>query len=131
MLKIFAIVAFIFVCVEAKGNQKPTPDSEIIELIALNDPAFYNAQVRPSVTVSFNLGISYRQLVSVDEKAGIMTSTFYLTCQWNDQRLLWDPKDSSLSGDAIGTTEIVVPATKVRNSKLYNRESQDGRTNVQ
>jgi hypothetical protein len=110
MFKIFLVLLSIFVCVHARGNQKPTADDLVITYLGINDPTVYNSKVRPSVTVGVDFGISFRQLVSLDEKAGIMTSTFYLNCQWIDQRLSWNSTDPELGN----LTEIVVSATSVK-----------------
>ena len=40
--------------------------------------------------------MSMRQIVSLDEKNQLMTSSFYLACQWLDGRLKWTPTASNL-----------------------------------
>jgi hypothetical protein len=42
-----------------------------------------------------------RQIISIDEKNQIMTSSFYLACQWQDGRLKWTP--SSILGNLTET----------------------------
>ncbi len=90
--------------------QTVTYDDTVIAFLELSNTDVYNPKVRPFTLVDIDIGISYRQLVSIDEKLGIMTSTFYLTLQWIDYRLQWDSTDPSLGN----LTEIVLPATMVQ-----------------
>ena len=50
-------------------------DDDIIALITKK----YNKLVRPVANLNLSLRISMRQLISIDEKNQIMTSSFYLT----------------------------------------------------
>lgn len=85
-------------------------DDDIIALITKK----YNKLVRPVATLNLSLRISMRQLISIDEKNQIMTSSFYLTCQWIDGRLKWNP--SKTYGNL---TEIVLPATSIWTPDLF------------
>ena len=115
--ELFLMLTFtLSVCIEAKKLrvtqriQTLTYDDFVISFLDLSNIASYNPKVRPFTLVDIDIGISYRQLVSLDEKLGIMTSSFYLTLQWNDYRLQWDSTDPDLGN----LTEIVLPATIVR-----------------
>ena len=85
-------------------------DDDIIALITKK----YNKLVRPVANLNLSLRISMRQLISIDEKNQIMTSSFYLTCQWIDGRLKWNP--SKTYGNL---TEIVLPATSIWTPDLF------------
>ena len=51
--------------------------------------------------------LSLRALSSIDEKNQIMTTDSYLTAQWEDSRLTWDPTDVN-----YGSNEYVfIPAS--------------------
>jgi len=119
MLKILLSLVFtIAVCVQLDNSSvtkqpKYAYDDEIIAYIFNSTDPLYSTQTRPLAQVSIDLGISYRQLVLLDEKSGIMTSSFYLTLQWNDYRLAWSSADPKKSNKWNATTEIVLPATKV------------------
>ena len=67
----------------------------------------YNKLVRPDGIVNVNFQLSYRQLVSLDEKTQIMTSNIYLYANWYDSRLSWNPDDFD------GLNDIVIPANKI------------------
>jgi len=43
-----------------------------------------------------------RQIVSLDEKNQMMTSSFYLACQWKDGRLKWTPESTNGHLNQIG-----------------------------
>ncbi len=64
----------------------------------------YNNMARPSNQVNVSLSFSYRQLVSLDERSGIMTSNIYLSVMWHDHRLEWSPANFN------NITQIVIPA---------------------
>ena len=119
--ELFLMLTFtLSVCIEAKKlqvnqrSQNITYDDLVIAFLDLSNIEWYNPKVRPFTLVDIDIGISYRQLVSLDEKLGIMTSTFYLTLQWNDYRLQWNSTDPDLGN----LTEVVLPANLVR--KHYN-----------
>jgi hypothetical protein len=118
--KFFILTFILSVCIEAikvkltQRIQTYTYDDFVISFLDLSNITSYNPKVRPFTLVDIDIGISYRQLVSLDEKLGIMTSTFYLTLQWNDYRLQWNSTDPDLGN----LTEVVLPANLVR--KHYN-----------
>ncbi|XP_047010677.1 neuronal acetylcholine receptor subunit beta-4 isoform X2 [Ictalurus punctatus] len=55
----------------------------------------YNNLIRPALNrterVTVNLQVSLAQLISVNEREQIMTTNVWLTQNWNDYRLSWDP----------------------------------------
>ncbi|XP_061736599.1 neuronal acetylcholine receptor subunit beta-2-like isoform X2 [Nerophis ophidion] len=58
-------------------------------------PQRYNKLIRPAVNMSQQVIISIRvslsQLISVNEREQIMTTNVWLSQEWNDFRLRWDP----------------------------------------
>jgi nicotinic acetylcholine receptor beta-4 len=76
----------------------------------------YNKQLRPTGEIGLNkninqngtlkitLTVSLRQIVSLDEKQQIITTSLYLLVKWDDPRLMWDP-------DQYQTTTITVQAS--------------------
>nr|XP_061844016.1 neuronal acetylcholine receptor subunit beta-2-like [Nerophis lumbriciformis] len=58
-------------------------------------PQRYNKLIRPAVNTSQQVIISIRvslsQLISVNEREQIMTTNVWLSQEWNDFRLRWDP----------------------------------------
>ena len=69
----------------------------------------YNSKVRPVSQLNLTIRLSMRQIVSIDEKNQIMTSSFYLISQWKDGRLTWDANSSTYGG----LSQIVMPASLI------------------
>ncbi|XP_054834872.1 neuronal acetylcholine receptor subunit beta-2 [Eublepharis macularius] len=63
----------------------------------LLDPARYNKLIRPATNgselVTVQLMVSLAQLISVHEREQIMTTNVWLTQEWEDYRLTWNPED--------------------------------------
>ncbi|XP_053713206.1 neuronal acetylcholine receptor subunit beta-2-like isoform X1 [Synchiropus splendidus] len=59
-------------------------------------PERYNKLIRPAVNksqqVTISLQVSLSQLISVNEREQIMTTNVWLSQEWNDYRLSWDPE---------------------------------------
>ncbi|GAA6085537.1 neuronal acetylcholine receptor subunit beta-4 [Tachysurus ichikawai] len=57
----------------------------------------YNNLIRPALNrterVTVRLQVSLAQLISVNEREQIMTTNVWLTQNWNDYRLSWDPSE--------------------------------------
>ena len=64
----------------------------------------YDKSIRPADRVNLVLKISLRQIISVDEKNQIMTSSLYLTTKWTDPRLDWNASNFN------GVDNILIPA---------------------
>ncbi|XP_016421322.1 neuronal acetylcholine receptor subunit beta-2-like [Sinocyclocheilus rhinocerous] len=60
-------------------------------------PERYNKLIRPAVNksqqVTIGIKVSLAQLISVNEREQIMTTNVWLTQEWNDYRLVWDPNE--------------------------------------
>ncbi|KAG9259759.1 neuronal acetylcholine receptor subunit beta-2 isoform X1 [Astyanax mexicanus] len=60
-------------------------------------PERYNKLIRPAVNksqqVTIGIKVSLAQLISVNEREQIMTTNVWLTQEWNDYRLVWDPDE--------------------------------------
>ncbi|XP_053133314.1 neuronal acetylcholine receptor subunit beta-2 [Hemicordylus capensis] len=63
----------------------------------LLDPSRYNKLIRPATNgselVTVQLMVSLAQLISVHEREQIMTTNVWLTQEWEDYRLTWNPED--------------------------------------
>ncbi|XP_043933778.1 neuronal acetylcholine receptor subunit beta-4 [Protopterus annectens] len=57
----------------------------------------YNKLIRPAVNsselVTIKLQVSLAQLINVNEREQVMTTNVWLTQEWDDYRLTWDPED--------------------------------------
>ncbi|XP_028830994.1 neuronal acetylcholine receptor subunit beta-2 isoform X1 [Denticeps clupeoides] len=60
-------------------------------------PERYNKLIRPAVNksqqVTIGIKVSLAQLISVNEREQIMTTNVWLTQEWNDYRLMWNPDE--------------------------------------
>uniref|UniRef100_A0A3B3RDL3 Cholinergic receptor nicotinic beta 2 subunit n=1 Tax=Paramormyrops kingsleyae TaxID=1676925 RepID=A0A3B3RDL3_9TELE len=63
----------------------------------LLNPAHYNKLIRPATNrselVTVQLTVSLAQLISVHEREQIMTTNVWLTQEWQDYRLTWNPEE--------------------------------------
>ncbi|XP_048826340.1 neuronal acetylcholine receptor subunit beta-2-like isoform X2 [Brienomyrus brachyistius] len=63
----------------------------------LLDPERYNKLIRPAVNksqrVTVAIQVSLAQLISLNEREQIMTTNVWLTQEWNDYRLMWNPEE--------------------------------------
>ncbi|KAL4624829.1 neuronal acetylcholine receptor subunit beta-2-like [Arapaima gigas] len=63
----------------------------------LLNPAHYNKLIRPATNrtelVTVQLMVSLAQLISVHEREQIMTTNVWLTQEWHDYRLTWNPEE--------------------------------------
>lgn len=50
----------------------------------------YSTLVRPSNRVEGTLVVSLKQIVNLDERNEILTTSSNIYCEWNDPRLTWD-----------------------------------------
>ncbi|XP_051901765.1 neuronal acetylcholine receptor subunit beta-2-like [Pristis pectinata] len=80
-------------------------------VIHLLNPAHYNKLIRPATNlsqlVSVQLMVSLAQLISVHEREQIMTTNVWLTQEWNDYRLMWDPAEHE------GIEKVRLPSTHI------------------
>ena len=53
----------------------------------------YDKNVKPSKTVNISFDTSLKQIVSLDEKNQIITTSIYLYASWYDRRLTWNSSD--------------------------------------
>ena len=66
----------------------------------------YNKIIRPDNTVTVDMTASIQQIISIDDKQQIMTSSSFITQTWTDQRLSWVP------GSANNNTKVVMLPVK-------------------
>ncbi|XP_033903185.1 neuronal acetylcholine receptor subunit beta-4-like [Acipenser ruthenus] len=80
----------------------------------------YNKLIRPAINntqrVSIQLQVSLAQLISVNEREQIMTTNVWLTQEWDDYRLSWDPSEY----DGIDKLRIPIRHIWLPDIVLYN-----------
>ncbi|MGH0119070.1 UNVERIFIED_CONTAM: hypothetical protein FKN15_052271 [Acipenser sinensis] len=83
----------------------------------------YNKLIRPAINntqrVSIQLQVSLAQLISVNEREQIMTTNVWLTQEWDDYRLSWDPSEY----DGIDKLRIPPRHIWLPDIVLYNKYS--------
>lgn len=73
----------------------------------------YDRTIRPLDTIKISIKISMKQIVAVNEKSQIITTSSYLFVSWNDQRLSWIPAEYN------NLYSINVPAFQIWLPDLY------------
>ncbi|XP_050991660.1 neuronal acetylcholine receptor subunit beta-4 [Labeo rohita] len=87
----------VLVCIFTLIRSGVCADSEERLMNWLLGKERYNKLIRPAVNrterVTVLLQVSLAQLISVNEREQIMTTNVWLTQNWNDYRLSWDPAE--------------------------------------
>ena len=78
----------------------------------------YNKNIRPDGQVSVDITASLQQIVSIDEKQQIMTSSSFISQTWRDDRLSWTQNDTNDFPKVImlPVKSLWIPDTMVLNS---------------
>ncbi|CAL1282908.1 unnamed protein product [Larinioides sclopetarius] len=88
----------------------------------------YNKLIRPveamNQTVVVDFGLSFIQLINVNEKNQIMTSNVWLQLTWMDYQLVWDPADYG------GINVLRLPPDKVWKPDIVLFNNADGNYEV-
>ncbi|UYV83052.1 nAChRb1 [Cordylochernes scorpioides] len=88
----------------------------------------YNKLIRPvemmNKTVEVEFGLSFIQLINVNEKNQIMTSNVWLQLMWNDYQLTWDEADYG------GIAVLRLPPDKVWKPDIVLFNNADGNYEV-
>ncbi|XP_023695521.2 neuronal acetylcholine receptor subunit beta-2-like isoform X1 [Paramormyrops kingsleyae] len=85
----------MYLLVIAKRSLAADTEERLVE--HLLNPAHYNKLIRPATNrselVTVQLTVSLAQLISVHEREQIMTTNVWLTQEWQDYRLTWNPEE--------------------------------------
>ncbi|XP_013789916.2 acetylcholine receptor subunit beta-like 1 [Limulus polyphemus] len=118
----FAVV--LIFCCEAL-NVKCSEDEERLVRDLFRD---YNKLIRPveatNKTVEVRFGLSFIQLINVNEKNQIMTSNVWLQLSWDDYQLRWDEADYG------GINVLRLPPDKVWKPDIVLFNNADGNYEV-
>ncbi len=92
----------------------PNPKENLDDYnVFMNITSGYNSKIRPNTTVHITMSMSLKQIVSIDEKNQIMTSSLFLSLQWNDTRLSWNPEHFN------NDHEIMLPVHRLWTPDLF------------
>ncbi|CAF3381827.1 unnamed protein product [Rotaria socialis] len=77
----------------------------------------YNKNIRPEEQVSVSITAALKQILTLDEKQQIMTSSSYISQTWNDDRLSWTPSSSNnIEVVMLPVKSLWIPDTMILNS---------------
>jgi hypothetical protein len=77
----------------------------------------YNKIIRPDDQVSIDITASIQQIVGIDEKQQIMTSSSFISQTWYDDRLSWTPSTSNnIDVILLPIKSLWIPDTMILNS---------------
>lgn len=77
----------------------------------------YNKNIRPAGQVNVDMTASIQQIISIDDKQQIMTSSSFITQSWIDQRLSWVPSSANnITVVMLPVKSLWIPDTFVLNS---------------
>lgn len=101
-------------------NYNFTYEERLFEL--LFNKSNYNKNMRPDSIVGVGVIVSLKQIISIDEKNQIMSSSGYFGQYWNDKRLIWNRTH-------YGNVSLLIIPTKVLwipDTIILNTADQDG-----
>ncbi|CAF0885550.1 unnamed protein product [Rotaria sordida] len=76
----------------------------------------YNRNIRPYDQVSVDITASLQQIVAIDEKQQIMTSSSFISQTWFDERLSWNTSNYSITVVMLPVKSLWIPDTMILNS---------------
>ena len=77
----------------------------------------YNKNIRPDDQVSVDITASLQQIVAIDEKQAIMTSSSFISQTWYDDRLSWTPSsNNNIEVVMLPVKSLWIPDTMILNS---------------
>src|SRR5689334_15378510 len=115
LLAFITLICYLFYCCDC-GT---LPASQIAEQALIRTLLTdYNKNIRPEDQVSVDITATIQQIVGIDEKQQIMTSSSFISQQWYDDRLTWSPNASNYNIKVVmlPVKSLWIPDTMVLNS---------------
>ncbi|CAF4393219.1 unnamed protein product [Rotaria sp. Silwood2] len=114
LLTFIILICFLFYFCNC-GNLSTTQLAEQTLITTLLNG--YNKNIRPDEQVYVDITASLQQIVSIDEKQQIMTSSSFISQSWTDNRLSWTPSASDdINVVMLPVKSIWIPDTMILNS---------------
>ncbi|CAF1555218.1 unnamed protein product, partial [Didymodactylos carnosus] len=114
------LLAFIsLVCYLFYSCDCALPDSQLIEQTLKNSLfSTYDKTIRPDDQVSVDITATLQQIVAIDEKQQIMTSSSFISQTWYDYRLTWanNASNNNISVLMLPVKNLWIPDTMILNS---------------
>ena len=111
-----------FVCLNIIHVKSAENIDEVILIDNFTSSLFktYDPRRKPSYQLQMYLNIQFNQLISIDEKNQIMTSSFYLGVDWVDDRLTWNLTEYNQSGILVPVNKLWLPDLYIINTADIN-----------
>jgi len=122
MIRTFAFIVLIFYQFYS-CDCGTLPESQLAEQVLVESLLNgYNKNIRPADQVSVDITASLQQIVSMDERQQVMTSSSFISQMWLDLRLSWTPDNSNnnITVVLIPTKSLWIPDTMILNSADTN-----------
>ncbi|CAF1025637.1 unnamed protein product [Rotaria sp. Silwood1] len=114
LLSFIILVCYFFLF--CNGGTLPTAQTDeqtLITTLLTN----YSKNIRPDEQVSIDITASLQQIVAIDEKQQIMTSSLFFSQSWIDSRLSWTPTASNnITVVMLPVKSLWIPDTMILNS---------------
>ena len=119
VLALLGSIGFLF-CVSDCGSLPPGQLDE--EMLINRLLAGYNKNIRPNDQVSIDITAKLQQIVAIDERQQIMTSSSFIAQSWLDERLSWalNASNTSISVVMLPVKSLWIPDTMILNSADAN-----------
>lgn len=88
-IKLIAILK-VLNCLIYLSNCQLTPNQTVEQTLVTTLLNGYEAKIRPSELVEVSIAVQLKQIVGIDEKNQVMTSSCYIEQWWEDSRLAWN-----------------------------------------
>jgi hypothetical protein len=117
MIKLLVSIILIYYIINC-GDCGTLPASQLAEQTLITSLLKgYNKNIRPDDQVSVDITASLQQIVNMDEKQQIMTSSSFISQTWYDDRLSWTPNASNnIEVVMLPVKSLWIPDTMVLNS---------------
>ena len=122
------LIILIFLFALKKAESETSTEREIKNRI-LNSSS-YDRLIRPEVTVSIYLQLLLKQLVSIDEKTQIITTSSLLIAIWRDERLQWNETEAGFDSMPIKSNLLWLPDLYAINTADTNGFITVGDSNI-
>ena len=104
ILLLSLLVSLNQIGIESKDEFNQDHDDDVMTYV-LNTTK-YKKQIRPAKLISVNFTLTYVRIAALDEKIGMLSSSFYMSANWFDFRLKWNRTMFEL-------TELFIPASSI------------------
>lgn len=106
---------FVFLILSKVKSDLAT--TQAIKSLILNS---YDSSILPQDLVQISVGLSFKQIVKLDQTSQILTSSSILIATWTDQRLTWNATQYPMQTITLKAKQIWLPDLYIINSADSN-----------